>query len=135
MVSPERMAQRLAPSRGCRADKQDFVVGRFEAMREALNLTGRPILFAICEWGVADPWLWAPKVRVKDVLEKLYGRVQRNHDHGESTHCGTPRAITFGKKMRTVHEDCMLILPCVCVSGMSLLQGAPIGRAPAVLGK
>ena len=39
-----------------------------EAMREALNRTGRPILFAICEWGVADPWLWAPQVIVTDLL-------------------------------------------------------------------
>ena len=46
-----------------RAEASDWVVDRFSAMREALNATGRPILFSLCEWGVADPWLWAPKVR------------------------------------------------------------------------
>lgn len=46
----------------CWADKQDWVVDRYTAMRDALNATGRPILFSLCEWGVADPWLWAPKV-------------------------------------------------------------------------
>jgi Alpha galactosidase A len=38
-------------------------VCRYTAMRDALNATGRPILFSLCEWGVADPWLWAPAVR------------------------------------------------------------------------
>ena len=28
-------------------------------MREALNHTGRPIVFSMCEWGTAKPWLWA----------------------------------------------------------------------------
>jgi hypothetical protein len=31
-------------------------------MRDALNATGRPILFSICEWGVQDPARWAPSV-------------------------------------------------------------------------
>lgn len=47
---------------GCRADPKDYVIGRYTAMQKALNATGRPILFAMCEWGVADPWLWAPQV-------------------------------------------------------------------------
>ena len=29
---------------------------RFKAMSEALNATGRPILFSMCEWGVDQPW-------------------------------------------------------------------------------
>ena len=28
-------------------------------MRAALNKTGRPIVFSMCEWGTAKPWLWA----------------------------------------------------------------------------
>ena len=28
-------------------------------MREALNHTGRPIVFSMCEWGTAKPWMWA----------------------------------------------------------------------------
>ena len=35
-------------------------IARYTAMRDALDATGRPILFAICEWGVHDPWTWAP---------------------------------------------------------------------------
>lgn len=38
------------------------VIDRYVAMRDALNATGRPLLYSLCEWGVADPWKWAPKV-------------------------------------------------------------------------
>ena len=31
-------------------------------MSAALNATGRPILFAMCEWGVSSPWLYAQNV-------------------------------------------------------------------------
>ncbi|HRG80875.1 MAG TPA: glycoside hydrolase family 27 protein [Chitinophagaceae bacterium] len=32
---------------------------RYKAMADALQKTGRPILFAVCEWGERQPWLWA----------------------------------------------------------------------------
>jgi len=32
---------------------------RYKKMGDALKATGRPILFAICEWGVRKPWSWA----------------------------------------------------------------------------
>ncbi|KAF7133540.1 hypothetical protein RHSIM_Rhsim09G0184800 [Rhododendron simsii] len=35
---------------------------RYPPMRDALNATGRPIFYSICEWGVDDPALWAWKV-------------------------------------------------------------------------
>jgi alpha-galactosidase len=31
----------------------------YETMRDALKLSGRPIVFSICEWGSSKPWLWA----------------------------------------------------------------------------
>jgi alpha-galactosidase len=34
----------------------------YAIMREALNHTGRPIVFSLCEWGTAKPWLWAAGV-------------------------------------------------------------------------
>ncbi len=37
-------------------------VERYEAMRDALDAAGRPIVFGICEWGRNRPWLWAPKI-------------------------------------------------------------------------
>lgn len=35
---------------------------RYTAMRDALLATGRPIVFAICEWGTSQPWTWAREV-------------------------------------------------------------------------
>ncbi|XP_060181719.1 alpha-galactosidase 3 isoform X2 [Lycium barbarum] len=35
---------------------------RYPPMRDALNVTGRTIFYALCEWGVDDPALWAGKV-------------------------------------------------------------------------
>lgn len=31
----------------------------YSLMRMALDATGRPIVFSMCEWGTAKPWLWA----------------------------------------------------------------------------
>jgi alpha-galactosidase len=35
---------------------------RYPRMRDALNQTGHPIFFSMCEWGVEDPATWAPEV-------------------------------------------------------------------------
>ena len=35
---------------------------RYPVMRDALNKTGHPIFFSMCEWGVEDPATWAPAV-------------------------------------------------------------------------
>ena len=52
--------------------KQDFcnVPGEFKNdpqplyanMSAALNATGRPIAFSMCEWGVASPWTWGDAI-------------------------------------------------------------------------
>ena len=34
----------------------------YSIMRDALAKAGRPIVFSICEWGTAKPWLWAKDV-------------------------------------------------------------------------
>ncbi|KAL3147731.1 hypothetical protein ABBQ32_002472 [Trebouxia sp. C0010 RCD-2024] len=46
----------------CHAPASDWIVDRYSAMRDALNKTGRPILFSMCNWGAGDPWKWAQKV-------------------------------------------------------------------------
>jgi len=35
---------------------------RYRAMGEALRATGRPIVYSICNWGLAEPWHFAPTV-------------------------------------------------------------------------
>eukprot|EP01114_Cavostelium_apophysatum_P007715 TRINITY_DN1987_c0_g1_i1.p1 TRINITY_DN1987_c0_g1~~TRINITY_DN1987_c0_g1_i1.p1 ORF type:complete len:439 (+),score=38.83 TRINITY_DN1987_c0_g1_i1:162-1478(+) len=34
----------------------------YSMMRDALNQTGRPILYSICEWGKDEPWTWGGAV-------------------------------------------------------------------------
>lgn len=46
----------------CWAPASDWVIDRYTAMSRALNKTGRPIVYSMCDWGVGNPWLWAPKV-------------------------------------------------------------------------
>ncbi|HEX8628623.1 MAG TPA: glycoside hydrolase family 27 protein, partial [Catenuloplanes sp.] len=41
--------------------REDFV-RRYTAMRNALDKTGRPIVYSICEWGQSQPWEWAKGV-------------------------------------------------------------------------
>ncbi|KAF2078452.1 hypothetical protein CYY_000202 [Polysphondylium violaceum] len=40
----------------------DNPVQRYTIMSEALNATGRPIFFSLCDWGVDNPWNWAPTI-------------------------------------------------------------------------
>lgn len=42
----------------CNTGTQDARAS-YSLMRDALTASGRPIVFSICEWGTAKPWLWA----------------------------------------------------------------------------
>jgi alpha-galactosidase len=42
----------------CHSSTQD-ARSSYELMRAALDASGRPIVFSICEWGKNQPWLWA----------------------------------------------------------------------------
>ena len=44
-------------STGDRNSKEAYAV-----MSDALRQSGRPIVFSMCEWGTAKPWLWAKNV-------------------------------------------------------------------------
>ena len=45
----------------CSTSTQDAHAS-YALMREALNAAGRPIVFSMCEWGTAKPWLWAKDI-------------------------------------------------------------------------
>ena len=59
---------RLPPASPIRQVKMDWCntdgmvpngpTGVYPAMSKALNDTGRPIHFNMCEWGLDDPWEW-----------------------------------------------------------------------------
>ena len=45
----------------CNTGTQD-AASSYLTMSEALQATGRPIVFSLCEWGNSKPWLWATNV-------------------------------------------------------------------------
>jgi len=45
----------------CNTDSQD-AQSSYLTMSQALQATGRPIVFSMCEWGNAKPWLWARNI-------------------------------------------------------------------------
>ncbi len=53
-------------------------IARYSKMSDALQKSGREIMFGICEWGDRDPWLWAQKSggqlwrTTADVRDKWY---------------------------------------------------------------
>ena len=42
---------------------QRTVQARYADMGKALNATGRPIVYSMCEWGVSSPWMYGREVR------------------------------------------------------------------------
>jgi alpha-galactosidase len=51
----------------------------YRLMRQALEQSGRPIVFSICEWGTSKPWLWAGEVgnlwrTTGDIQDRWQGR-------------------------------------------------------------
>lgn len=57
---PPQPCARTAP---CLPDcyTHDDLLERFVAMRDALNATGRPIVYSLCQWGVMEAHLWGPQ--------------------------------------------------------------------------
>jgi len=59
---------------------------RYPVMRDALNATGRPIFYSMCEWGVNDPATWAPPVGnswrttgdISDSWDSMVSRLDQN---------------------------------------------------------
>jgi alpha-galactosidase len=45
----------------CNAERQDSIES-YSLMSKALQASGRPIVFSLCEWGSTKPWLWAKDV-------------------------------------------------------------------------
>jgi len=44
---------------GGQAGNQMISYNRYNVMSQALNKTGRPILYSLCNWGEDSPWNWA----------------------------------------------------------------------------
>jgi alpha-galactosidase len=62
----------------CNASTQD-ARSSYEIMRAALDASGRKMVFSICEWGTARPWLWGKGVgnlwrTTGDITDKWEGK-------------------------------------------------------------
>jgi hypothetical protein len=72
------------------------MLDRYTAMRDALNASGRPILYSLCQWGVMDPHLWAAPVgnswRTTEVGALGGKRGGKQGGVGWGTHAGMYRA-------------------------------------------
>ena len=57
---------------------------QYKKFRAALDRTGRPIVLSICEWGINQPWEWAPAVgnlwRTTDDISDNWGSMLSNLD-------------------------------------------------------
>jgi alpha-galactosidase len=65
----------------CNTGTQDAQAS-YTTMSDALRATGRPIVFSMCEWGTAKPWLWARNVG------NLWRTTGDIWDHWQDGYCG-----------------------------------------------
>jgi len=58
---------------------------RYPVMRDALNATGRPIFYSLCEWGEDSPWDWAEGIgnswRTTGDISDNWDSMLSNWDH------------------------------------------------------
>ena len=59
---------------------KNLMIAAYRSMGDALQATGRPILYSLCQYGVDQPWKWGPGVgasmwRTTDDIDDSYGRM------------------------------------------------------------
>lgn len=63
---------------------------RYQRMHDALNQTGHPIYFSLCEWGYKDPATWARPVgnswRTTSDIEPTWDSIMKNLDLNDRWH-------------------------------------------------
>ena len=72
-------ARAKTPAEGTAAVRLE-IIATFRRMGDALKATGRPILYSLCQYGLAEPWKWGPSVgaqmwRTTDDINDSYGRM------------------------------------------------------------
>ncbi len=65
---------------GSRAAARDLMIAAYRKMGAALQGTGRPILYSLCQYGLDEPWKWGPAVgasmwRTTDDIDDSYARM------------------------------------------------------------
>ncbi len=108
-------AEAKTPAEGTAAVRLE-VIATFRRMGDALKATGRPILYSLCQYGLADPWKWGPSVgaqmwRTTDDINDTYGRMleigQSQADLASFAgpgHWNDPDMLEVGNGKMTEHE-------------------------------
>jgi alpha-galactosidase len=60
--------------------RRSLMIAAYRRMGDALQATGRPILYSLCQYGLSEPWKWGPGVgaalwRTTDDIDDTYGRM------------------------------------------------------------
>ncbi len=76
--------------------------GAYTTMRDALARAGHPVVFSMCEWGTAKPWLWANNVgHLWRTTGDIYNCWDCVHDNGgDSKSFGVTRIIDMQADLR-----------------------------------
>lgn len=80
---------------------------RYATMRDALDATGRDIVYSICEWGSNQPWKWAPDMAelwrttgdINDTWEKMTENLKENlplAEYAKPGHWNDPDMLEVG---------------------------------------
>jgi alpha-galactosidase len=76
-------------------------IGAYSTMRDALNSAGRPVLFAMCEWGDNQPWEWAKDVaHMWRTTGDIYNCWKCEEDHGSWSSWGVLRILDMQDGLR-----------------------------------
>ncbi len=98
---------------------------RYPVMRDALNKTGRPIFYSMCEWGIEDPATWAPDVGnswrttgdISDKWDSMISRADQNDKWAKYAAPGgwnDPDMLEVGNGgMSTIEDETHMSLWCL----------------------
>lgn len=76
-------------------------IGAYTTMRNALYAAGRPVVFSICEWGTAKPWLWADTVgNLWRTTGDISANFEKNIDHGTWVQLSVMSILDLQKGLR-----------------------------------
>lgn len=76
-------------------------IGAYSTMRDALYSAGRPILFAMCEWGDNQPWEWAEDVaHTWRTTGDIYNCWDCEEDHGDWSSWGVLKILDMQEGLR-----------------------------------
>lgn len=75
--------------------------GAYTTMRNALYEAGRPVLFAICEWGQNKPWEWAQDIgHLWRTTGDIYNCWDCEEDHGDWSSWGVLKILDMQDGLR-----------------------------------